>query len=203
MFQIQEELLEPLARYIRFNKGIKHIDKAKPITLVDLGCGPKIRFYHFAKKNKVKIDKYIGFDPLVTQQVVKQHTSNPKTSINNKPVDKKIALKDQTADYVVAFAFFEHIDHPQEILAEAYRILKPGGKIILTTPTFKAKSVLEFLSYKLGLISRREIEEHKQYFDEYTLRKIAPSKAKRSQIFHRYFEMGMNNLLVIKKPTST
>lgn len=199
MFQFQEELLEPIARKFRFEKGLSHIDRTRPITMVDLGCGPKLRFYHFAKNNDVQIDKYIGVDPLVEKSFVHKYKKHNAISIVNKPLVKKIAIKDNTADYVVAFAFFEHIDHPKEILAEAYRILKPGGKVILTTPSFKAKEVLEFLSYTLGLISRREIEEHKQYFDEYTLRKISPTKAKRSQIYHQYFEMGMNNLLIIKK----
>lgn len=202
MFQLQEELLEPFARKIRFEKGLSHIDRTRPITMVDLGCGPKLRFFHFAKKNDVQIDKYIGVDPLVEQSLVNKYKKHKTINIVNKPLVKKIAIQDNTADYVVAFAFFEHIDHPKEILAEAYRIVKPGGKIILTTPTFKAKGVLEFLSYTLGLISRREIEEHKQYFDEYTLRKISPAKVKKSQISHQYFELGMNNLLVIEKPSA-
>lgn len=199
MHLFQEELLEPIARHVRFTKGLAHIKKSQPVTIVDMGCGPKLRFYHFAQKNKLQIEKYIGVDPLIEKSLFDEFKNHQVINIVNKPVDKKISIKDNTADYVVAFAFFEHIDHPKEILAECYRILKPGGKIILTTPTFAAKSVLEFLSYKLGLISRREIEEHKQYFDEYTLRKIAPSKVRRSQISHQYFEMWMNNLLVIQK----
>lgn len=199
MFHLQEELLEPVARKARFSKGIAHIKTNQPVTIVDMGCGPKLRFYHYAKDHGLKIVKYLGVDPLAESKLVSKYKNHKTINVVNKPVDKKIAIKDNTADYVVAFAFFEHIDHPKEILAECYRILKPGGKIILTTPTFAAKSVLEFLSYKLGLISRREIEEHKQYFDEYTLRKIAPPKAKRSQIFHKYFEMKMNNLVVIEK----
>ena len=196
---IDEALLEPLARYLRFITGIKYIDKSQPITLVDLGCGPKIRFFHFAKKHHVQIKKYLGVDPLVNKTIVNQFIQDKVISILNQPLIKKIDIKDNSVDYVVAFAFFEHIDHPREIMAESYRILKPNGKLILTVPSPQAKSFLEFMSYKLGIISSREIEEHQRYFDKQLLIEHLPKDIKSSQIHHHYFEQGLNNLMVVTK----
>lgn len=196
---IDEELLEPIARYLRFITGIKHIDKSKPITLVDLGCGPKIRFYHFAKKHQVEIKRYLGVDPLISPALTQKFDQDKIVSIINHPLIKTIDIKDKTVDYAVAFAFFEHIDHPKEIMAEGYRILKLGGKLILTVPSPKAKSFLEFMSYQLGIISSREIEEHQRYFDKQLLLEYLPKNIKSSQIHHHYFEFGLNNLLVVTK----
>lgn len=36
-------------------------------------------------------------------------------------------------DYIVSFQVLEHIPAPQDYLREAYRVLKPGGKLFLTT----------------------------------------------------------------------
>ena len=44
-------------------------------------------------------------------------------------------------------------------------MLKPGGLLVLTVPSWRAKPVLEFLSFRLGIVSRAEIEDHKRYFD--------------------------------------
>jgi ubiquinone/menaquinone biosynthesis C-methylase UbiE len=193
-----EAFLEPLARRVRFQQGIKHVPMGKPIDLVDLGCGPKIRFYYFAKNKGIKINQYTGVDPLVTTRAART-LENKSISIINKTLSKKIPLKSESAHVVTAFAFFEHIDHPKQILAEAYRILRPGGKIILTTPSYKAKALLELLAYKLNIISKREIAEHKRYFDHYSLIKLLPTVIKRIQMKHKYFEFRLNNLLVITK----
>lgn len=42
-------------------------------------------------------------------------------------------LPDATFDYVVTFQVIEHIDDDQLFVAEAHRVLKPGGQLLLTT----------------------------------------------------------------------
>lgn len=195
----EEELLEPLARYFRFVNGAKHICAEKPMIIADLGCGPELRFYHFLQSRNVPINKYYGVDALITQKNLSSFKNSNSIELVTKPLVKKISIKDESVDYVVAFAFFEHIDHPKEILAEAYRILKPGGKVILTVPSSLAQPFLEFMSDKLKIISRREIEEHKNYFDKKKLFKIIPKGVKKINVFHKYFEFGLNNLMVIEK----
>ena len=37
-------------------------------------------------------------------------------------------------DYVITTEVLEHLDKPQELIDESYRLLKKGGKFILTTP---------------------------------------------------------------------
>lgn len=191
-----EPLLEPLARLFRFREGIPYVAKHKPVVIVDLGCGHKAPFYSFIKQYSVKIKKYIGIDPLLSKKTIQLHSKNNKKWLIKKSLEKKIPLPSSMADYVVSFATFEHFDYPKEILNDAIRILKKGGKLILTTPTPRSKPILEFLE-KIGLLSSREIHEHKHYFDKNSLRKIIVSK--NVKVSHRYFEMGLNNLLIISR----
>lgn len=190
----EEALLEPIARHWRFTRGMEQIEKDRDIVLVDLGCGPKIRFYDFYKKGRNNIVSYIGIDPLLRVSSTKSHVKLIKNSLA-----KSIPLPDASADYVVGFAFLEHIDSPGSIVRESIRVIKPGGKAIFTTPTWKAKGMLEFLSFNLGLISSREIEEHKTYFDKEDLLSLVKPTQKYIVTHHEYFELEYNNLLVITK----
>lgn len=42
-------------------------------------------------------------------------------------------LADNTFDYIVTFQVIEHIQNDDLFVKEAYRVLKPGGKLLLTT----------------------------------------------------------------------
>ena len=44
-----------------------------------------------------------------------------------------------TFDVVLAKSVLEHIDHPRNFLAEIYRVLKPGGMLILLTPEWHSQ----------------------------------------------------------------
>lgn len=47
---------------------------------------------------------------------------------------EKIPLPDYSVDYVLAFGLIEHISSIDNLLAEARRLLKPGGKFLATVP---------------------------------------------------------------------
>lgn len=204
MIKIEEAILEPFARAARFWRGIEYFPQGKGLVVADLGCGPKLRFLKYLAKLNAAPARYIGVDPLIDNEEQLKRTLESLSrlpsdiSIVRRAMNKTIPLGDASVDVVVAFAFLEHIDHPQEILADVARVLKPGGRAILTTPTPKAKALLEWLSFKLGLISKREIEEHKNYFNQQTL--LAMARSTNLKVVHRYFEFGLNNLLVMQKP---
>lgn len=195
MFSFTEEFIEPFARYFRFREGTKEINPNKKIVIVDIGCGPQIRFYKFAK-NKLKIKKYIGIDPLLSQSIINKYKSDKIVKLIKAPINKNTILPQNNIDYMVGFAFIEHVKNPKTIINKVINLIKKNGKIIFTSPTPRAKEVLEFLAYKLNLISRREIKEHKNYFDKNSFSKFIPDKINYK---HRYFELGLNNLFIIKK----
>lgn len=194
----EEEFLEPIARAVRFQKGMTHIPN-RPIVLADLGCGPKIRLYSRLVKEGKKIKYYIGLDPLIHAHIKKRYLKNDKVKLVKTPLKTKIPLRSSSVDIVTGFAFLEHIDNPSEMLIESIRILKSGGKAIFTTPSDNSKGILEFLSFKLNLISAREIKEHKNYFNKSTLIELLGGHRGKVEIRHEYFEFGLNNLLVLKK----
>lgn len=45
-----------------------------------------------------------------------------------------IPLRQEIADVVVAIEVLEHVRHPEAFFASVFRVLRPGGRFILTTP---------------------------------------------------------------------
>ena len=63
--------------------------------------------------------------------------------------------------------------------------------------------VLEFLAYKVGLVSAREIDDHERYYRRESLEALlqAPT-GPFPEISHRYFQCRMNNLVLCRKPAA-
>lgn len=196
---INEELLEPVARFFRFRTIIREMTKKRDIIVVDLGCGPSCFFYDYALRNGVTFRRYIGVDPLLATGTIRRHRDNRRVDLISAPLAKKLPLKGEIADYIIGSAFIEHVNFPGEIINDAIRILKKGGKIILSTPTHRAKWILELLSHGFGLLARREIEEHKNYFDGDELKSLVEPGQKGVRSEHCFFEFGLNNLFIVTR----
>ena len=183
---MKEPFLEPVFRRLRFYK----IEKLIPLNSVvcDLGCGPR---GELLKHIQSRIEKGAGFDNLV------EPFCGEKISLMPLNLDiESIPLKDESVDTVVSLAVLEHLENPLHLIKEAYRILKKGGSLLLTTPTPLAKPVLEFLAYRLCLISKREIDEHKYYFSKNELSDLLIKCGfSDNRIISRVFQLGFNNFI--------
>lgn len=102
-------------------------------------------------------------------------------------------LEDNSFDFVITFQVIEHIQKDKDFVSEIYRVLKPGGKLIVTTPNIKTsitrnpwhireytiqqlKSLLESVSFKnvqdLGVFGNEKVmayyEENKKSVQKIT-----------------------------------
>lgn len=72
--------------------------------------------------------------------------------------------------------------------------------LYITTPSKKSKKLLEFLAFKLKLISKEQILDHKNYFDKDELISIfIKAWFKKENIEYKKFQFWYNQLLVCIK----
>lgn len=96
-------------------------------------------------------------------------------------------------------AVLEHLAHPEPLLADIYRILAPGGSLIMTWPQALIDPALHLL-HAAGLISKEmESDEHQSRIPMPKLLSILAGIGFINPL-HRKFEFGLNNLLVCHKP---
>lgn len=177
--------LDTLIKKLRFRHIVPHI--AAGSVMVDLGCGYQgelLRLLH------QKLKQGVGIDMVVSS---KQPADNVKLLTGR--VDQKIPVRSKSVDAVTALAIIEHLEHPDVLLKEAHRILKPGGLLLLTTPSKMAKPLLEFMAFKLKIISSEEIADHKRYYTQASLGKgLAQAGFDPKRLNVTTFELGMNLL---------
>ena len=75
--------------------------------------------------------RYQGLFPCAEHKTMDVH---PGEGIDIVARAEKIPLPDADVDSIVCTQVFEHVDHPFESAAELFRILKPGGYVLLTAP---------------------------------------------------------------------
>lgn len=186
-----EPILEPIFRELRFGVALSDIKRilTKDSKILDYGCGPEAKFSSYLKLKNIKFDEYCGFDPLLAKDIIK---SKLLITSRWKQISKK------RFDLITMFAVLEHVPYPDFDFLPIVDSLKVGGHLLLTTPTKLSKPVLEFLSYKLGIVSRREIEEHQHYFNLEEIDELF-SKHNLKIITKHTFEFGMNNYVLFQK----
>jgi 2-polyprenyl-3-methyl-5-hydroxy-6-metoxy-1,4-benzoquinol methylase len=155
----------------------------KNCVLCDIGCGFNASFLQDMSNY---IHNGYGFDKKVNDK----HFKN--IVIKNFDIGDRIPLENESVDCVTLLAVLEHLENPKKILSESNRILKTGGSVLITTPSLKSKSLLEFLSFRLHIVSPAEIQDHKHYFSKTELITLL-EEAGFHQVAVSEFECGLNN----------
>ena len=114
----------------KLERLIKSFSKKK-IKLLDIGVGDAVYESLLSKKSQEMTQVY-GID--ISKEQLKRGKKYLKEA---KVIDlnsEKIPYKDEFFDIVIASEILEHVFYPDRVLAEASRVLKKNGYLILTYP---------------------------------------------------------------------
>jgi len=143
--------------------------------VLDLGCryGALTEFY--AEGNEVT-----GVD--IDRQALEHAEARLGIQALWADLDDPLAFMDETFDVVVIGELLEHIREPHRLIGQAYRVLRPGGRLVGSTPNgFRLKNRLRFFAGRppevdpthLHLFSPDDVRELLADFEDSELRFVA------------------------------
>lgn len=128
-------------------------------TVVDIGCGSYPYFLMKATTFKTRH----GVDRVLSPEVC-SHCERTGVLLHSHDIEARAPLpfENGAIDVVTMLAVYEHLDSVEKhfVLSEAFRVLRPGGLMVLTTPAWWTAPILSFLGW-IGFVSHEEIEEHR------------------------------------------
>ncbi len=143
-----------------------------------------------------KANRYVAIDKFATD--IKQPENAPEIEFLNINVPPLSGVADNSFDFVISFQVIEHIKKDKDLVAEVYRVLKPGGKYIVSTPNIKTSltrnpwhireyTVNEFqklLSKSFPKVEGKGVFGNKKIMDYYQENKKGVEKITRFDIFN-------------------
>ncbi len=173
---------------LAYHFAAKHI--SGDILEIGTGSGYGVEIIAPKATKFISIDKFTSIDKL--------QTSTQSIELKKATVPP-IPFADNTFDYVVSFQVIEHIKRDKKFVSEVYRVLKKGGKFIVSTPNkpmsltrnpwhVREYTAKEFATLLSNSFERSNIEElgvvgNEKVMEYYEKNRAAVQKITRFDIF--------------------
>lgn len=163
--------------------------------VLELGAGMGYGIEHIAPKadKYVTVDKYpVEIDPSYEHVSFIQMTMPPLAGI-----------ADASYDYVVSFQVIEHIQDDVQFVSEVARVLRPGGRFIVTTPNkkmsitrnpwhvreYEIDELVQLLSKSFSQVDARGVFGNDKIMSYYEKNKASVAKITRFDILNLQYRL--------------
>jgi len=181
--------LDKLTCMYRLSATGKYI--ARDDVVLDFGCGVQNYLLNWGK-DKFRFGYGLDYDVKDCQK------GNIK--LLNYRFEGKLPFEKNFFDKVFLLAVLEHIEEKNAggLFSEFSRVLKAGGRLVITIPTLRGKAALELLALKLRILSFEEISDHKHYYNKGEIADLGSAYGLK-MVEAKIFQLGMNSLYVLEK----
>lgn len=154
--------------------------------VLDVGCHRGELFERIGKR----LGQSVGIDPLAPQ------VENENWALLPLEFAGALPFKDGSFDCIAMLAVLEHIRDRNSLAAECKRLLRPGGRLVVTVPSPMVDRLLRVLE-TVKIIDGMSLDQHHGFRAAETPSVFLPSGFRLEHVGG--FQLGANNLFVFSR----
>jgi len=157
--------------------------------ILDIGCGPAI-----VAQWLDSTQRYVGVE-MQPEWMTYLRWKFPQHTFIQRDVDREpLSLGNSEFDTVLMVAVIEHLSAPERVITEVRNHMKPGSRLVITTPTVLG-SAIHRGGARLGLFAHEAVADHKCVYGGKSLSDLL-RRCRMDVVRHTFFELGANQLCV-------
>lgn len=164
--------------------------------VLDVGCGPTTTL----ALAKPEVRSYTGIEQFQAR-VEQLRRQFPEHQFVARDLDEDRLGLGRQFDVVLLVAVIEHIYNQKHLMKELFAALRPGGRIVLTTPTPFGNDIVHRFGAGIGLFSKSARDDHIVVYNRKRFDIVARDFGMEIERYAR-FQCGCNQLAVFRKPGS-
>ena len=162
--------------------------------VLDLGCGNALVLSKYGSN----ITYYCGIERSA-EAVDRLKHQYPAVSFISRDLDCERLEINRKFDCVLMIALIEHLFNQKFVMDEISRVLKPGGIVLITTPTPFGNDIVHRLGAAIGLFSESAVDDHIVIYNRHRFRILA-NETRLNLKYHKYFQNYCNQIAILEKP---
>jgi SAM-dependent methyltransferase len=161
--------------------------------VLEIGCHDAATL----ERHKTRLGRYVGTD-IDDVALARARARYPGREFLRNDIDMEPLGFSREFDVVLMVALIEHILNQRHLLQECHSALRPGGVLVLTTPTPFGNDVVHRLGASMGLFARSVANHHVVIYNK---RRLSAAAAMIGFAIdrHQYFQFWCNQLVVLRK----
>lgn len=129
----------------------RHFDIGEGMNVLDAGCGQgRHSFYCLTHDCSVFSTDLSGDELKAMKSLLVDRRKNHKDVVGDAMIFRsdifKLPFSDESMDRIICAEVLEHLHEDEKGLKELVRVLKPGGKMAITVPTWMTENMYKRLS---------------------------------------------------------
>jgi len=161
--------------------------------VLEVGCGYSITYEQYGNQ----VDSYWGIE-MTESRVDLLKEKFPKAHFFKRDLDNdKLALQ-KKFDTILSIAVIEHIFNQKFAFNEMVKHLKPGCRIVITTPTPFGNDIVHRFGSKLNLFCTTAHDDHIVIYNKRRFQILA-NEFDMKIVKYKRFQLGCNQLVVLEK----
>jgi SAM-dependent methyltransferase len=145
--------------------------------LLEIGCGAGNLLLHATVRGSypVALDVALASLAFVRSRLedARSGSESPAGFVCIQSTSEKLPFADGSFDCILLSELIEHLASPQLTIDEAARVLRPGGRLLVTTPNYRSLwPVMEWTVDRLNMAPKMAGEQHITRFHPRSLREL-------------------------------